>query len=227
MTIKIIKWIAIIAMTFDHIAYHLLPEGITYDIFRDIGRIAYPLFAFLIAEGFHHTHNVWRYLGRLVLAALVSEMIIGIVFLATGNTSYFLNTNVFIPLIMGLISLILLWQKKWYFQILILPILVLAYSLPIQYGVYGVLMILVFGLFTNRWLQLALFVLMSLLFIEWPLLECLDWTARYPGMSQWFSLMAFIPLIFYNGKPGKYNKWFFYLYYPIHIAIIFLIKYVV
>ncbi|MDD3842323.1 MAG: TraX family protein, partial [Candidatus Izemoplasmatales bacterium] len=145
----------------------------------------------------------------------------------TGNTSYFLNTNVFIPLIMGLISLILLWQKKWYFQILILPILVLAYSLPIQYGVYGVLMILVFGLFTNRWLQLALFVLMSLLFIEWPLLEFLDWTARYQGMNQWFSLIAFIPLFFYNGKPGRYNKWFFYLYYPFHIAIIFLIKFIV
>ncbi|MDD3127196.1 MAG: TraX family protein [Candidatus Izemoplasmatales bacterium] len=218
------KWIAIIAMTFDHIAYHLLPEGIIYDIFRDIGRVAYPLFAFMIAEGFRHTHNVWRYLGRLFFAALISEAVIFIVFLTTGDASNFLSTNVFIPLVMGLVTIIFIFHKKWFVKMLILPVLVLSYILPLQYGLYGVLMILIFGVLPNRWLQLTAFVIMSLFFIEWPMLSLLDWDARYLGISQWFSLLAFIPIFLYNGRLGKYNKWFFYIYYPFHIAIIFIIK---
>ncbi len=222
---KVLKWIAIITMTFDHIGFYLVPEGPLYLILRSIGRIAYPLFAFMIAEGFHKTSHLSRYWMRLAVAALVIELgLLGFYFIE--GTSYLLTTNVFIPLVIGLSILILLKQQKWYLKLLIIPLLILPELLHTSYGIYGIMIILIFGLISHRVEQISTFILLSIFFIDWPVLLWigLGEYARYMYI-QWFSLLSFIPLFLYNGTRGTYNKWFFYIYYPAHLLVLFIIQF--
>ncbi len=229
MNMKVLKWIAIVTMTIDHIGGYLLSDGSVLQlVFRSIGRIAYPLFALMIAEGYRHSHDVGKYLLRLLLAALAVETGMAILYFATG-VNYLMTVNVFWPLVFGLASLILIGQKRWYFQILVLPILVGARFLEISYGLYGVLTILAFGLLQNKWLRISSYLLICLAFINWPLLGLLGWEAEpsnriYVQWIQWFSVLALVPITLYNGQLGRFNKWLFYLYYPVHLGIILIIQ---
>ncbi len=225
MNAKWLKIVAVILMIIDHIGFYLIPEGTINLVFRAIGRIAYPLFAFMIAEGFHKTHHLKKYFLRLLLSALIMELIIVIIYLITLE-NYLIHINVFIPLLFGLTGLTLFYQPKWYLKILIIPLLVLAEILQISYGLYGVLIILIFGIIPKRMEQITTFILMSLFFIDWPLLTFLNLEslARYPYI-QWASILSFIPIILYNKEKGSYNKWIFYAIYPLHLGIILLIKY--
>ncbi len=227
MNAKTLKWIGIITMTIDHIGFHLIPDGTLNIILRSIGRIAYPLFAFMIAEGFHHTSNVRRYLLRLLIPAVLFELIIIGFYLLTGE-NYILEVNVFIPLFLGLFCLYLWSKGHWAIRLIILPILFLSEYLQISYGVYGLMIILIFGLIPSIPRQLEAFILLSLFIISWPLLTSLGLEdyAKYDAI-QWFSILAFIPIILYNGKQGHFNKWFFYAYYPVHLGIIMVIKYLI
>ncbi len=227
MNAKWLKILAVVLMIIDHIGFYLMPEGTINLILRAIGRIAYPLFAYMIAEGFHKTHHVKKYLLRLLIAALIMEFVVLMIYLFT-NANYFIQINVFIPLIAGLTGLILFYQKGWYYKLLILPIFVLAELLHISYGVYGVILILIFGIIPKKIEQLTTFIFISLFFIDWPLfvLMGLEGTARYPSL-QWTSLLAFIPIFLYNGQKGSYNKWIFYLIYPLHLGLILMIKYLI
>lgn len=228
MNMKWLKWVAIITMTIDHIGYLLIPSGTaTYMLCRAIGRIAFPMFAMMIAEGFRHTHNLKKYLLGMALLAGITEIAFLIVYLLDGP-NLMLTTNAFLPLLWGLIALILLNQKKWYFKILVLPMAAFAYFADISYGIYGFLTIMIFGIIPSRKIQLIAFVLLNFVIIQWPF-----WTALgvsfapgriYFHWLQWFSILAFVPLSLYNGQRGKYNKWFFYAYYPAHFLILFLIS---
>lgn len=224
---KWIKILAVIFMIIDHIGVHLIPDGTLNLILRGIGRIAFPLFAFLLAEGFRHTRNIKKYFLRLLIAALVMEAVVFVIYLITGD-NYLISLNVFIPLIFGLFSLWALKQPKWWLKLLVIPLLVLAELLQISYGVYGVLIIIIFGLFSHWTEQLWFIIIVNLFFIEWPLFSLIgiEGNPRYPNL-QWLSLLAFIPLFFYNGKKGQYNKWIFYAVYPLHLGIILLLDFLI
>ena len=206
-----LKIIAIITMTLDHIGYIFIPQGTTmYMVFRGIGRIAFPIFCFLIVEGFHHTKSPINYLIRLLIFALISEVPFDIAFFHSNFDIK--HQNVFLTLAIGLSCLFCLEEmktKKW-FSIFLLVLLGLAYVIHCDYGVGGVLLICMFyytGSFKDRfWMQ---FILSGLIFII------------FFGSLELPGLIA-IPLIsFYNGKRG-YNKaqWLFYLYYPLHLLIL-------
>ena len=68
---SVLKWIAVITMLIDHVGVVFFPE---YSIIRWIGRISFPLFAFLICEGYRHTSNIWKYFLRLGIFAIISEI---------------------------------------------------------------------------------------------------------------------------------------------------------
>ncbi|MFH0992833.1 MAG: TraX family protein [bacterium] len=232
MNMKVLKWIAIVTMTIDHIGGYLLPQGSVIQlVFRSIGRIAYPLFALMIAEGYRHSHDVRKYLLRLLAAALAVEAGMVILYFATG-INYLITINVFWPLVFGLGSLMLLGQRRWYLQILVLPLLLGSLFLEISYGLYGVLLIIAFGLIQNKWQRIAGFLLICFIFINWPLLDLLGWQAApsnriYHEWIQWFSVLALVPITLYNGRLGHFNKWLFYLYYPIHLGIILIIQFLI
>ena len=161
-----LKVIALLTMTFDHIGY-LLPYGTIATIFRFIGRLALPLFCFMIAEGAIHTKNFNKYAFRLgLMASFISIAIIGseyIPFFRDNRFSMRSEGNIFIDLLLGAVCIYLLRQKKWYIKLLaVLPIafgiasfiatslescgchghiLWFPFFLRTQYGWYGIVLI--------------------------------------------------------------------------------------
>lgn len=228
-----IKFIAALTMVLDHIAYHLLPHTLlingmpsAYTILRVFGRISFILFAYMVAEGFFKTNDRKKYFLRMLIFAVIIEAALLIFSIITNDYSYLLEANAIWTLVFGLAGLFLISADKIWIRLLVIPIVFLAEYLNISYGAYGVLIILIFGLYSNPITQFLFLIGLNVLFIEMPLYGMLDLShnSNFGGIMniQWFSLLAFIFIFLYNGRKGKLNtKWFFYIFYPAHIAIIF------
>ncbi len=224
----LLKIIAVVTMLIDHIGAILYPGQM---VFRDIGRIAFPIFVFLLVEGFLNTRNVRRYEIRLLIFALVSEIPFDLAF--NHSVLEFTSQNVFFTLLVGLIMLdVITAVAKWsgngpYAILLELLILVafvaLAFFLRTDYSGGGVLLIYVFYKFRD--MHLVKFVLFALI--------CLLFYTRI----ELFALLAVIPLLLYNGKRGfredgglysgdrrgpayQLVRYLFYLFYPVHLLIL-------
>ncbi|MGI6392638.1 MAG: TraX family protein [Candidatus Izemoplasmatales bacterium] len=222
---KTLKIIALITMTIDHIGLYLLPaDTILYTICRCIGRVAFPLFSFMVAEGFHHSHNVKKYFLRLFGYCLIIEIGVLIYYLISGVNHLF-TFNVIWPLAFGLLSLILLKRNEWYLRVSVIIILIGSELLRMPYGAYGIGIVIIFGVYRQFLPQALMVIALNILFLDWPFLELIGRgdLAKFEYL-QWFSVLALLPVYFYNGKPGAYRKWFFYVYYPAHLGIILLLS---
>lgn len=214
-----LKLIALITMTFDHIGAVLLPQ---YGFLRIIGRIAFPIYAFLIVEGLFYSKDIKKYMFRLFVFALISEMFFDLAFY--DSYIYKEHQNVFFTLFIGLITVYFtdIIRKKMYednkkqkylFGSLLIIIFIagilIADLLRTDYAFYGVFMIYCFYMFRFNFLS----QLISVGYINGFMM----------GGTQTYALLAMPFIYFYNQKPGKYKlKWLFYLYYPLHLIIIFL-----
>ena len=210
-----LKIIAVLSMVSDHCAYYLLDESsVTYEVMRCFGRIAYPVFAFLVAEGFAHTRNRMRYFLSLLLFAVISEM-----------PWYLLNGmdgthNVMFTLALGVVALTAFERLREHRVLCCCSILLtvwLAAWLESDYEWRGVLMIVVFyllGVVNNtsiiqrRMMQLLLaFPLMMHYGITGALLACAV-IFLYDGTRG-----------FIHGNVAKYG---FYAFYPVHLFLLWL-----
>lgn len=233
-----LKWIAIITMAVDHVGFilvweHYLDVRLTigganeaaliydvYNVMRAIGRIAFPLFCFLLAEGFHYTHSKPKYAFRLFLFALISELPYDWGLYGTG-LEFTEHQNVMFTL---LVSFLALWGAQAASRALKFPawaevIATIAFICAgawvaevtnMSYHAFGVLM--VGALYLARKSHLLQFALGAAL-VWWYCVE----------HGSYFELPALISLgllFFYNGKRGRSMKWFFYVFYPAHILII-------
>ena len=226
---SVLKWIAVITMTIDHVAFFLLdPQTIYYLAMRIIGRLAFPIFAFLIAEGFHHTHSVFRYLKRLLILGVVFEvMILSIYQFYDVNLSIIplfernINRmNIMFSLGLGLIGLYLVHHEHIKVRFLVIPAACLSLFLP--YGYYGFGLIMLFGLIKDNQVRMSAFVSLTLIYTSLPQLFK---GVPFVGGSVWqaFGVLT-LPLIFmYKGSKGRDWKWFFYVYYPLHVFVLFMI----
>lgn len=208
----ILKIIALIAMTMDHTGKVLLFDN---EILLNIGRIAFPLFAFQIVEGYHHTKNIKKYLLRLLIVAIIAQI---------AYSQFFDGFNTIFTLIIGLICIIIIDKEK---DIpikvaLLLTIFLLSLILNIDYGLIGVLIIICFYLFRNNKIKRS--ILFSLLVI-------ISYGITYyqsPEFSYIINLFATLSsLIFinlYNNKQGPKLKYLFYIYYPLHLYILWIIQ---
>ncbi|HOA80418.1 MAG TPA: TraX family protein [Defluviitaleaceae bacterium] len=199
-----LKLLAAIIMLIDHIGAVLFPEII---ILRIIGRISFPLFAYCLVVGFQYTSNIKKYALRLLLFSIVSQPIYVLVF----NYSWS-RLNIMPTLLMGLILLYCLREKKWIiFGILITIVLFIDFS----YGIEGILLIILFYVFREK-KNLAI-ITTSLLLLK-PL---------FYGHIQGFAVLS-IPFIFSNTNiKVKINKYFFYLFYPLHLLVLLIIKHLI
>lgn len=213
-----LKWLAIITMTIDHIGAGILNYSHQfsstdlselYTMSRLIGRLAFPIFVFLIVQGYQHTSDLRKYLTRLFLFALISEVPFD---LMGSNQMVSLNhQNIFFTLSIGVAGLTAIehFEKKKQIlpQIGALVVSVFAAEfLNTDYGWYGILFILGIGTLRDQKIGQTLFGVTM-------------------GIAQMLvASIAFLPIWFYNGKRGRQNKWFFYLYYPVHLFIIYLIR---
>ena len=209
-----LKLIAIITMTIDHIG--VVFGTLFYNFLRAVGRLSFPIFAFLLTEGYIHTKSFGKYFLRVLVLAIISEVIYDYVFF--GSFIYMNANNIFFTLALGLLTLFLLVKNKVDLFI-ILPITYLLIIVIMgligeffnfSYGMLGILVISFFYLFKNNFPLIVISIsLVTLIFGE-PM--------------QYFSLFSLILIYFYNRKLGKGCKIFFYLYYPLHILVLELIK---
>lgn len=212
-----LKAIACLTMLLDHIGAVFMPGYYTYYILRMLGRISFPIYCFLLAEGVHFTKNPRRYAMRLALGAMVAELPFDFAFYGGPTLAH---QSVMLTLLLGFAALVA-WKK--------LPLRVsipatamlslMAEWLNTDYGAWGVVLIVTFGILRERpkW-QLALMLTLILLAmgsIGVPFLWGIP--------IELFALLALLPICLYSGKKngwGKGAQLFFYGFYPVHLALL-------
>lgn len=203
---------------------------IRFDL-QSIGTIAFPLFCFLLAEGFQHTRSKKRYIGLMLAFALISEVPFDIGFFNAysrmeGTFPFYLKyQNVFFTLFLGLLTLVCLERfscksdlpvdriKSAVLQVLSVVLFSgIAEGIHCDYGMQGILFISAFYICRNhRIYQVLLF-----------LLAYMGTTGNQPPLC---TLLACLLILLYNGKRGKLKlKYFFYVFYPAHILVLYLIQ---
>ncbi|MEZ3433868.1 MAG: conjugal transfer protein TraX [Lachnospiraceae bacterium] len=199
-----LKWIAIITMLIDHVGAVLFP----YEIgLRIIGRIAFPIFCFLIVEGFSHTRNVRRYMARLGIFAVLSEVPYDLAF--HGKLIDTTGQNVFFTLLLGVLLMYLMEKTPNIFikALEIFLIFCTAELLETDYSGRGVLLILIYYVF-RRWKEIYVCAGAA-------------WNFLYGwGMVQNFGVFSAPFIALYNGERGPKIKYFFYVFYPAHLLIL-------
>ena len=213
-----LKTIAMIFMFIDHLAYVMIERGTGLGgsfymidrIMRGMGRIAFPIFCFTIAEGFQRTSNVQAYLKRLILFALISEIPFDLAFRgALFDMSY---QNVFWTLAFGLAALMVYQDPLitgWKKVLGLLACFYIPYLFHTDYSMYGVLTIFVMYYFRKE-----------------PVIACL---AGYivlllQSTAEVWAVFGFLMILLYNGQKGYGNKMFCYLFYPAHLLVLVLLK---
>ena len=202
-----LKMIAITAMLIDHVGKAFFPHQ---TILSAIGRIAFPIFVYLLAEGFVHTHDVKRYMVRLGIFAIVSEIPFDLLF--TGKLLEFECQNVFFTLFLGLVMLCLMLKTTSGIEVLLIAftMILLGEFLRVDYGGMGLLMICWFYQYRERKLLKILgIVIINTLFM---------------GQEQIWAVLALIPITLHYRDEGPKMKWFFYGFYPVHLSVLYLIN---
>ena len=147
-----LKVIAVVSMTIDHIAYYILDQqmglGDTwyYEVMRCVGRLAFPIFAFLIIEGYHHTRHVGKYMLALLVTAIVAE----IPWQLLGNEG---SHNVVFTLLLGLVTIFLVdhvHDVPWLMLMETVLFAAIATLLNTDYTWHGICLMVVFYLFRNH-----------------------------------------------------------------------------
>lgn len=208
-----LKVIAIFSMVIDHCAYYLMDGNtVHYEVMRCVGRIAFPIFAFLVAEGFAHTRNRKKYFGQLLVFAVVSEIPWYLLNGADGTH------NVMFTLALGVVALAVFEKLKKDGTLCICTILFIAWFATwsgVDYEWRGVLMIVIFYLFGNLNRNALPTGRMVQLLCTFPLM------IHYGIVG---AMIACMVIFLYDGTrgfvKGKVGKYVFYAFYPLHLAII-------
>ena len=215
-----LKYIAFISMFLDHINKaiiysYLTGDGILNsisDIFDILGRIAFPIFAFLISEGYFKTRNRKRYLMNLLLFAFISEIPYDM--FQSGVFFNFNTSNILFTFSLALVSIWIIDSIKdkmnrylWIISSIIILIISCIISIIISsdYEYYGILCIYVFYIFkSNKYLSII---------FNFPYLLEAPW-----------SILGFGINMLYNGERGKQNKYINYMFYPLHLLLLGIIR---
>lgn len=231
-----LKWIAIITMLIDHIGAVVLSRillnylhvvdlpaeyaGYTicyniYQVSRGIGRLAFPIFCFLLVEGFQRTSNIPKYVARVAVFALLTEVPFDLTF--TGKPVYWGYQNVMLTLLIGMLAMWGCRLAEKYLagsQYLLLSVqglcaaagMLAAWLLHTDYDYKGILCIMAIYFFrSNR------------------LLQCLAGALSLIWEPE--AMISFLFIYLYNGQRGRQPKYFFYVFYPLHLLLLYLVSY--
>lgn len=230
-------WLHIIAMTImlgDHMWATVIPGSMWL---TNIGRMAFPIFAFMIVEGYFHTKSIKKYILRMLIGAVISEVPFN---LMTGG--YFLNPfqqNVMWSFLLSLLCIHAIESIKKKNKYLHIPMTVLIFGataiigmlLMVDYFAYGILAVAVFYIFRGKklWqllLQAAGLILIFGVLYEGMLIDVKIFGFTFEIKQEVIAVMALIPIWLYNGEQGPHNKFIqagFYLFYPVHMLILSLL----
>ena len=214
-----IKIIAVVSMTIDHIGGAFFPQ---YPAFRWIGRIAFPLFCYCLTVGMMYTGDIKKYLFRLGVFAVISQPFWILAFNSDDITGNIFNLNIFFTLIVSLFGAWGFKERKWWLFILAL---ILLNVINFDYAMTGLILILIFYLCRNKpWLGAAVYTLTYLPALNGNMADPL--ALKIGGHAIGFEIFALLalPFIYIQTNSGlKIPKWFFYIYYPVHLFAIYLI----
>lgn len=207
-------------MLIDHIGLVFFPE---VGVFRYIGRLAFPIFCFLLVEGFYHTSNVKKYMGRLLLFAVISEYPFDLMVNRAGF--YMEDQNIFFTLFLGLVAIYLMhlvdlkYPMEFFIKSIVNILIAIVFCtianlLKTDYNVIGVFYIVIFYLYRGR--HLFIFLCLEIITIYF-----------YGGIyvqghmiKQNFAGFAVLFTALYNGERGPKIKYLFYIFYPLHILVL-------
>ncbi len=219
---NMLKYIAITAMFFDHFfAVFVIHESLAGSLLRITGRLVAPIMCYLVAEGFHYTSDVKKYIQRLFIFALVSHFPYVLYF----DLPWWRATSVIWGLTLGLIALTLVKRTSLPLYIKVLGVAVcclLAYNA--DWNFISTLWILFFGIFRGNFTkQMLSFSVVGLILYIIPTLISSGIMHAYA-----FGIFLAIPLLYnYHGRQGKkdkFLKWGFYIFYPTHLLLLFLLR---
>lgn len=216
-----LKMLAMILMLIDHTAHHIVVLtnpvsfsvlGVTitlYRLMRWVGRMSFPIFAFLLTEGFIHTHDRRKYGINLLVFALISEIPWN---LEHSGTFLYPKQNVMFTLLLGYLGMCVTEKYKEDRKrqaILLLGLLALSFIIRADYGYRGFAFILLLYALRNN-----------------KVLQCVIGITLLP--STWVGGLAFIPVNMYNGQRGfvkkPVQKYLMYAVYPVHMLVLYYIK---
>ncbi len=217
-----IRLLAITTMIVDHIGAFFYPD---VEILRLIGRLSFPLFAWLIANGAYYTKNSYHYLLRLFLLAIMSQIPYALVANEPGN--YFQSFNILFTLSLGLLAIICIQKTHTLIAgIGVIACAALAQFIGSEFGAFGVLSIVTFYLFFENKLYLAIsqIVLVLAYFISSITWLPRDGTALNMNIAPVIGLISLLFIVLYNQKEGWKIGYLFYIVYPLQYAIIYLVR---
>ena len=216
-----LKYIAFASMFIDHFNKAIItpfltgtgPLNVITRIFDILGRIAFPIFAFMIVEGFFKTKSRWKYLRNLLVFATISEIPYDMF-----QSAVFINTwsqNILWGLALGLFTIMVIDKLKgrikkrplWIFVSILIVALssLLSMLISADYEYYAIIIIYIYYLFYNKRLMASG---LSYLVI----------------IKEIYAILGFATVLLYNGEKGKQNKIFNYLFYPVHLLILGIIR---
>lgn len=231
----IIKYIAAAAMLIDHIAWCFVDTYTVLGmIMHTIGRITAPIMCYFIAEGYHYTRNVKKYLLRLGIFAAISWIPFNYMecgMLPFGAGWLRLMQSVIFTFFLGLLALAVIHKETIPKAVrVIIVILLCIVSVIGDWPVMGVVWIILFDRYRGNFKKQAIaFAVSSVVLITLPCIVIMGMTLA-ETLFQYGVLLALVPLYFYNGGKGRgggFNKWFFYIFYPLHMLLLGLIKYAI
>jgi hypothetical protein len=227
-----LKLIAIIAMTIDHIAdllYPGMPNSIISNILHVIGRLTAPIMFFFICEGFFYTKDLKKYLSRLFIFAIVSHFAycfaFGINFIPFATGNIFNQTSIMWTLFWSVVALYIVYGKnkfkEWQKWLLIILLNIVTFSA--DWSSIGLMIII--SMYEHRGnleKQMNNMIFWSLIYS----IVSFIFVSKTYGVIQLFIIISYPILKLYNGQKGKLKgmKWFFYLYYPLHLLIIGILR---
>ena len=207
-----IKLLAISIMLFNHIGIIFFDEA---PLYIKIGEIGFPLFAFCIAEGFHYTRDRKKYLKKLFLFALITELIFDYAFYENIN---WLHQNVLFTFSLSVLFLMIYeyinksklsnTKKAILISLVFLLTLLISTVTFADHDTYGVILVFIFYVFRDK--PVIKYILATILLLK--------------AYKYGYAVLSLPILMLYNGKKGINLKYFFYTFYPAHLLVLIIIR---
>ncbi|MFD2114726.1 TraX family protein [Paenibacillus yanchengensis] len=203
--------IAMLTMLIDHIGVVFFPEDSSW---RIIGRLAFPLYAYLLVQGYHRTRNIKKYMVRLSLLAIIAQLPFSLLFSTW-------ELNAIVTLWVGLLTIYALdvapRRVEWKFAIVAGAVFV-SLLIPFDYGIYGLLLILIYRYAPQKlWLvwHLALNIIIGLLLFGWVIQQFSIFSTI---------LLVYMPLVVNQLEKSSVPRWLWRSFYPAHLAVLWVLQ---
>lgn len=223
MSIFVLKIIAVFFMVVDHVKYAIPSCWNEFTLY--FGRIAFPLFAFCAVQGYIHTHDLNQYVKRLLIAGIISELPF-LLFNSLPTLGY-IGLNIEFTLALGLLAIKAYdtIENKKKGLLAVFAIGILATVTKVDYEIFGVLLIFSFYVFRDsKWKTLlASFAVVAGKYLYRIFVLGVGFT-EYPIKNWICTSIPLLLVLLYNGKKGPSTKWFFYIFYPLHLLILYFIS---